>query len=373
MEEHPLTPHLGHSPLWMVTQDRHLNELVTSLQIARESLREEGRIVTLTFQRSTVDSIQKSFGAMIRRGEEALHRMALLFSSLLGEGEDIQALVEISSVVIGEVPQSRERFTLSQTLTLEELYATTDLDLGTRQLRKLRYFDGEGWGVPALISNVVEYQPRGYNTFNIHKLMTRVKAEEEIWNKVVDEIFHLDSLVSRDKQLSHLSRDVKDVFGLKMVVADEMSAYRLLAALEMFEWSDALLGSIGVAPSPETRKITIIETKDYLSESRAKNSGWKAIKLVVGWGGRLFEVQIQPLRNYLREREKLTQESHASFKATREEVRNRIASQLPLFSFFRDLLRWLFRAEGALVPHHPAVRVLVEEDESETISAETGA
>jgi hypothetical protein len=353
---------LGRSPLWMVSQDRDLNEFVTYLQKVRELLKEEGSVVTLTFNRAEVERVQQSFAAMIRKGEEALHRIALLVCSVLGDGGDVRELVEISSVVIGGIPTTRERFTLSQVLDPDALYDTTDLDLGTRQLRKLRYFDGNKWVVPTLVSNVVEYQPRSFNGFNVHKFMTRVKAEEEIWNKVADEIFELDSLVARDKQLSHLSRYVKDVFGLKAVVSDEQSAFKLLAELERREWSADTLRSVGVVPSPETQRFSLLETKDYLSGERGKNSGWQALKVVVTWGGRPFEVQIQTLRNYLRERERLTQESHASFKATREDVRNRIAEQLPLFGFFRDLLRWLFLAEGALMPEHPSVRIVLEEN-----------
>ena len=193
---------LGRSPLWMVSQDRDLNEFVTYLQKVRELLKEEGSVVTLTFNRAEVERVQQSFAAMIRKGEEALHRIALLVCSVLGDGGDVRELVEISSVVIGGIPTTRERFTLSQVLDPDALYDTTDLDLGTRQLRKLRYFDGNKWVVPTLVSNVVEYQPRSFNGFNVHKFMTRVKAEEEIWNKVADEIFELDSLVARDKQLS---------------------------------------------------------------------------------------------------------------------------------------------------------------------------
>lgn len=353
---------LGQSPLWMVSQDRDLNEFVTYLQQARELLKDTDCVVTLTFKRSIVERVQQSFAAMIRKGEEALHRIALLVCSVLGEGSEIRELVEISSVVIGGVPSTRERFTLSQVLDPDALYATTDLDLGTRQLRKLRYFDGDGWVVPTLVSNVVEYQPRTCNSYNVHAFMTRVKAEEEIWNKVADEIFELDSLVARDKQLSHLSRYVKDVFGLKAVVSDEQSAFALLTELERREWSDSILHSVGVIPSQETRKFSLLETKDYLSGERGKHSGWQALKVVVQWGGRPFEFQIQTLRNYLRERERLTQESHASFKATREEIRNKIAEQFPLFGFFRDLLRWIFLAEGAVMPEHPSVRIVLEED-----------
>ena len=66
------------------------------------------------------------------------------------------------------------------------------------------------------------------------------------------------------------------------------------------------------------------------------------MKSVVAWGGRTFEVQIQPLSNFLHERERLTRESHASFKSTRERVRDEIAARNPLFGLYRQLLRWLF-------------------------------
>ena len=49
-------------------------------------------------------------------------------------------------------------------------------------------------------------------------MISRIKAEEEIWNKVCDEIFRIDELLERDKKLRALSRYVKDVFGVKVVV-----------------------------------------------------------------------------------------------------------------------------------------------------------
>ena len=63
----------------------------------------------------------------------------------------------------------------------------------------------------------------------------------------------------------------------------------------------------------------------------------------------MIEVQVQPLANYHQERERLTRESHAGFKSRREALRNQIASSIPLFGFYRDLLKWLF-----LAPHTPA-------------------
>ena len=76
------------------------------------------------------------------------------------------------------------------------------------------------WSRASLVANVVEYQPSGMNEWGIHKFISRIKAEEQIWNKVVDTIFGLDRLVRADKQLRHLGRFVKDVFGVKAIVGD---------------------------------------------------------------------------------------------------------------------------------------------------------
>lgn len=47
----------------------------------------------------------------------------------------------------------------------------------------------------------------------------------------------------------------------------------------------------------------------------------------------------QVLRNYHRERERITKESHSEFKARREQLREIIATSKPLFRFYRDLLQ----------------------------------
>ena len=35
-----------------------------------------------------------------------------------------------------------------------------------------------------LVANFVECQPTALNRFAVHKMTTRIKAEEELWNKV---------------------------------------------------------------------------------------------------------------------------------------------------------------------------------------------
>jgi hypothetical protein len=194
----------------------------------------------------------------------------------------------------------------------------------------------------------------------MYRLHTRIKAEEAIWNKVVDEIFDLDRFVEQDKALRHLSRYVKDIFGIKLVVGEIDDVYRLQNAVQQLSWSAAALHDAGVAATPETQRLELVEVKEYLANGHQKQSGWTAMKSVVRWNAKTFELQIQPLRNFLHERERLTGESHVSFKAQREQVRQQVAEQLPLFRFYRDLLQWLFGDSSAPPPRYAGITVLME-------------
>src|SRR6202022_718605 len=102
------------------------------------------------------------------------------------------------------------------------------------------YHDGRAGGRAGLVANVVEYQPAGMNEWGIHKVISRIKAEEQIWNKVVDSIFGFDQLVNADKQLRHLGGFVKDVFGVKAVVVDADAVRALHKALRRVRWGGAM-------------------------------------------------------------------------------------------------------------------------------------
>jgi ppGpp synthetase/RelA/SpoT-type nucleotidyltranferase len=341
------------SPLWMVSQEPLLNDFVAYLSSVREELdRYPDKHHELTFSRADLRQCRAAFDRMIRKGEEGLHRLCELFcTTFVGK-------YQLQSVVIGETPTTHERFTLTQILSRQDLYSTIDLDLGNRQLRKLTYFDGKSWVSPILVANMVEYQPTEPNSHGVHKIISRIKAEEELWNKVVDEIFGLDSLVTRDKQLRHLSRYVKDIFGVKIVVGTSEEAIELHDQLERYTWTPAQLEEVGEPFSPKTKELIFLETKDYI-RGADKSSGWEAVKSVIMWSGRMFEVQIQPLGNFWREREHLTRESHAGFKSRREEVRQQIAEQIPLFRFYQNLLRWLIQLPDSPAPTFPGVSVRV--------------
>ena len=65
------------------------------------------------------------------------------------------------------------------------------------------------------------------------------------------------------------------------------------------------------------------------------------------------------MSNFLHERERLTRESHASFKSTRDRVRDEVAARIPLFSFYRSLLRWLFVDPTQAPPIHDGVEIVL--------------
>ncbi|MFN7914272.1 MAG: hypothetical protein U0Q55_02960 [Vicinamibacterales bacterium] len=344
------------SPLWLVADEPLLNDLVVYLDQMRrdiESAPDAGH--TMTFSRAALRDVRGAFGRMIRRGEERLHRFCELAGDAFLDGR-----FALQSLAVGSTVNTKERFTLVQDITAGDLYSLTDLDLGNRQIARIRYFDGERWSPATLIANVVEYHPESISDWRIYKMVSRIKAEEQIWNKVVDTIFDLDRLVELDKQLRHLNRFVKDVFGVKFVVSDQAAVRRLQEALRGLQWTPEQLERRGVPPTPATAALECLEVKDYLSETEGlKASGWQAIKSVFHWWDTMIEVQVQPLGNYLQERERLTRESHAGFKSRREDIRNQVAAAIPLFGFYRDLLKWLFLEPDSPAPTFDRVTIVV--------------
>lgn len=341
------------SPLWMITTEPILNELVVRLQRLRAELMQDepGRLHQLRFSRAHLEEVRQAFANMIRNGEEKLHCLCQLLC------DSLVVSYQIHNVVIGEVETTKERFTISRGISAEDLYSSTDIDLGNRQLKKLRFFDGNNWSKANVVASMVDYQPTEANIHGIHRLISRIKAEEEVWNKVVDEIFHLDDIVARDKKLRHLSRYVKDIFGIKIVVGEWHEVREVQSALIELNWADEDLQEFEIDPGPTTRRLAFVEVKDYLTPNQQKRSGWEGVKSVVKWADKTFEIQVQPLGNFLHEREWLTKESHNTFKLNRERVREEVAQQIPLFGFYRDLLRWLFQNPSTPPPTYPGVTI----------------
>eukprot|EP00304_Pavlova_gyrans_P010355 CAMPEP_0206047902 /NCGR_PEP_ID=MMETSP1466-20131121/22605_1 /ASSEMBLY_ACC=CAM_ASM_001126 /TAXON_ID=44452 /ORGANISM="Pavlova gyrans, Strain CCMP608" /LENGTH=441 /DNA_ID=CAMNT_0053422929 /DNA_START=46 /DNA_END=1371 /DNA_ORIENTATION=+ len=368
------------SPLWMITQDKEVTNLITYLQASREPIEKDPLGAhELHFTRSQIEKARHEFDVTLRMGEQKQHALcSLLGQRLLGR-------YYLQGVVVGELPRTFHRFELSQRVQPTTLLSETDLALGNRILSNHRVLSNGQWVTPALVASFVEYHPTVMNYAPgghsskvstssalgdtcIYKMISRIKAEQEIFNKVCDEIFDFDRLVrdlSRaDKQLASLGHFVKDVFGIKLVVGSVEQAREVQAAIEAIRFTNEELAGITIE-AEDANRLRFIEVKDHLGDMRKSNSGWECLKSVFEWNGGIFEVQIQPLINYCLERERLTKQSHDAFKQKRERARDQVASRVPLFGFYRDILRTLFveppTCDGLTIPKFNNVRVHVHE------------
>ncbi len=347
---------LNESALWMVTQEPALNDFVIYLTNKKRLIlaKPDGEHI-LRFSHSHLDQVKSAFSRMILRGESKLHKLCGLLAEELFQGH-----VSLQSVVVGRL-HNGNRFTLSQIVSQQDIYERTDLDLGNWLLGKLLYQAEDSWTQPELIANFVEYQPLMGNRYSIHKMISRIKAEEEIWAKTVDEIFELDKLVLRDKELRELSCYIKDVFGIKLVVTSAAEVPQILNMLKNRKWTGELLARQRIPDLQTNRQLEILEIKNHMGPVVQKSSGWQALKVVVEWWGKVFELQIQPLEIYLREREYLTKESHANFKERRERIRQEVVAKIPLFGFYLELLKWFFIDPKQPQPTMKGVKVQIQE------------
>lgn len=321
------TLHPNQSPLYMALDDPILHSFISYLtQKKAEQESNPGAQVTIELPRSFISSVRESFKQTIVDGERHLHSLAHLLSSILLEGE-----FELHSNVIGVLPDDQDRpFLIRERIAQETLFSVMDIDLGNQMLQNFRYLKDKSWVELGLSANFVEYLPLGRPQTGVNRLTSRVKAEEELWNKVADEMFRLDQLVSRDKHFRQYSKYIKDVFGIKIVCEDDQTCIKVHEQLKAMEVGDCTLD--------------FVETKNYLTcaPSEMKRTGWKALKSVVLWHDRLFEIQVQPLSNYHLEIDHMAGPSHRSFKLGRDQMRDDISLHVPLYGFYRDLLRMMF-------------------------------
>lgn len=317
--------------------------------------------VRIELTRDFITQVREAFHQSIIQGERSMHILAHLLSShFLGS-------FELHSNVIGALPGPEERpFLIREHISQKTLLSVTDIDLGNLMLDNFRYRKDQDWVPLELSANFIEYIPLGRPSL-VNRLTSRVKAEEELWNKVTDELFALDQLVSKDKHLRRYSKFVKDIFGIKIVCDDEascMAVHSKLEELTAAQLDAGKLADFGIQlPNlkgsrsnfdpdsedaddfdEEAGALHFVETKDYLNcgEDEAKKTGWRALKSVVMWHDRMFEIQVQPLSNYYLELDHMSGPSHSSFKLRRDAMRDEVAQRIPFYGFYRDLLKMLF-------------------------------
>lgn len=341
------------SPLSMAMDEPVLHRFIAYLAEKKAELeRDPAQHIKIELQHELVASVRHSFRQNILAGEKHLHILAHMLASHLFDGE-----FELHSNVIGTLPDGNRPFLIRERITRETLFSQPDLDLGNHLLDNFRYQKDRAWLPLELSANFVEYIPRTtlplQNTSGVNRITSRVKAEEELWNKVTDELFRVDELVSRDKHFRQYSKYVKDIFGVKIVCDDEPMCIRVHERLKSIKADDPLCRSWLPDSSPDQKACSIanhnrllefVEVKDYLtcSPEKMKKTGWRALKSVVKWNDRLFELQVQPLANYYLELDHMAGPSHSSFKSARDRMREDLARQYPLYGFYRQLLKMLF-------------------------------
>lgn len=340
--------HPAQSPLFLAMHDPVLHEFISYLsQKKNEQQANPSKHLKIELSRIFVEQVRQSFRKNILDGEQHLHILAHLLSSILFQDE-----FELHSNVIGILPTGERRpFHIRERITRDMLLGSTDIDLGNQLLDNFRYKFNDEWLPLTLSANFIEYIPLHAPDNGVNRLTSRVKAEEELWNKVADEIFGLDVLVKRDKHLQQYSKFVKDIFGIKIVCENEarcMEVQERLQHLHLERHHIEHLKELGLPELPvqdgTPRLFEFVETKDYLTcePSKMKKTGWKAIKSVATWHDRLFEIQVQPLNNYYLELDHMSGPSHRSFKSQRDRLRDEISQMIPLYGFYRDLLKLLF-------------------------------
>lgn len=357
----------GESPLSMVMQAPAIHELIAYLT-EKKKQQEENPQGHLRFElsRRFIEEVRTAFKQNILNGERHLHYLAHLFARRLFGGE-----FELHSNVFGILPDGNRPFLIREWISDEALLSETDIDLGNHLLANFRYRSGQEWVPLYLSANFVEYQPCARPSNGVNRITSRVKAEEEIWNKVADEIFEFDTLVNRDKHLQQFSKYIKDVFGVKLVCKDPAACLHVYEQLQMFRFRESDLqgvpGGAGVATVESSGDgdwhfLEFMETKDYLTcdPSQKKKTGWEALKSVVRWGNRLFEIQIQPLLNYYLELDHMAESSHRSFKQQRDALREQVGQRVPLYAFYRALLRTLFLEKNVPFQYENASVVVTE-------------
>jgi hypothetical protein len=346
--------HPAGSPLYMAVRDPVLHQFMSYLAEKKaEQESHPGLHVRIEISRASMTRVRDSFKQSILDGERHLHIMSHVLGTRLLDGG-----YELHSNVIGVLPGGEKRpFLIRERISRDMLFSQTDLDLGNQMLGQFRYRTGDAWAPLELSANFVEYIPLGRTTSGVNRITSRVKAEEELWNKVADEMFGLDRIVERDKHLRQYSKYIKDIFGLKIVCDDEaacLRVHRQLEALRAGESDASVTAGLArhagetISADPAAPLLEFIETKDYLTcePSQMKKTGWKALKSVVRWQDQLLEIQVQPLANYYLELDHMAGPSHRSFKLLRDTLRGEIARGLPLYGFYRDLLKMLFLESG---------------------------
>lgn len=338
------------SPLALMVRDERTQRVLSALSGQLEALRAATSVGTsapvLTLRRDDIEHVRQQWEAEILRGEHRLYALGILLARVLLGTRRLQLVARIVASPAKETGSAR--LVIEETLTREELERYTDHSLASRIARRYRYRRGHRnpFGKLVIRASLLEIRPleAAPGALGI-RVMTRVKVDEQVWNKVCDAFFDIDAIVARDKLLNQSSKYIKDVFGIKVLTAERDASYRVHKRLETLEFQQSDLEELGCADAP--RSMQLMESKDYMAlpPEQKKQTGWEALKNVYRWYGHVFEMQIQTEANYYLEASDLSNTSHRTFEMQRTALREALDAQVPHYREFRDVLKVLFRPD----------------------------
>lgn len=352
VDTHPIIPMSPQdSPLAMLIKDERTNkllaELATQLDELRRSERRGRAPRPLKLKQSEVDYCRAQWDMGVRRGEQRLYDLATLVARRVLETDQIQLVARIVAGPKEEDEQpGTERIIIEEKVERGLLTQYADHALAGQISDHYRYrpHPDRPWSKLYPRASFLQLLPLVTSESALAtRVLTRVKASHQIWNKVCDALFDIDRIAKRDKILNPRSKYVKDVFGIKVLTTHRQDSYAVDRLLDNVQFSVAELGALGV-DDDRCRHLELLERKDYLAlpPERRKKTGWEAVKNVYRWGGQVFEMQIQTHANYFLEEGDLSRTSHRTFEMQRRRLRYDLEERVPHYADFRRLLKSIF-------------------------------
>ncbi len=336
------------TPIAFLVKDGRTNALLARISAHldehREALARGAPPPELVLSREEIAYARDHWEEGVRHGERRLYDLAALLSHELLKTRNLQ---RVARIVAGpkeelEEPAGR-RIVIEEFITRDELLETTDHGLAMEIAGRYRH-RAPGSDTYEKIyprASFLELRPLDVAQGALaSRVLTRVKANGQIWNKVCNALFDVDSFVQRDKILNPRSKYVKDVFGLKVLTSSREQSYVAEDVIDRVRFDPAFLMERGLSDAPT--RLSRIERKDYTDPRRRKATGWEAIKNVYRWGDHVFEIQLQTEANYHLEVSHLSTTSHRTFDMQRRELRRDLERRLPLYGPYRRLLRAIF-------------------------------
>lgn len=338
------------SPLALLIDDERtlalLRRLSDQLRLLKEYEARGTEPPVLVLPQEDIVYARRGWTRAVLAGEHRLYDFATLLAWRLLGTRKIQLFARV--LCSSRLEPESHRIVIEESISRGDLKRHTDHSLAARIARRYRYRPShrDPYGKLMLRASFLEFRPLEAAPAPATKVLTRVKVDDQIWNKVCDALFDVDNLVARDKILNPLSKYIKDVFGIKVLTNSEEQSYAAAEMLSGLDFTAEDLATLGLPDSTE-RAVELIERKNYLElpETQKKRTGWEALKDVYRWNAQIFEVQTQTEANYHLETSDLSDTSHHTFDMRRQALRLKLDEVIPHYQEYRTVLKILFKPQ----------------------------